>query len=114
MDDRQFDTLAQRIGATDRRGFLKALLGIGGVAVTGVLGVEAASAAPQERVQICHATGNGSFRLITVAASAVDAHLDHGDGQLGSSDHCTACGDACVYYCIGETWGCCNDSQCLL
>ena len=113
MDDRQFDTLARRIGTADRRGFLKALLGLGGVAVTGMLGVEAVSAEPQELVQICHATGNGEFQLITVAENAVATHLAHGDAYLGTDNHCTACGDACVLFCISTSSGCCNDGSCL-
>ena len=33
----------------------------------------------QEKVEICHLTGNGKYVTISVAASAVQAHLDHGD-----------------------------------
>ena len=31
------------------------------------------------KVTLCHKTGNGTFRAITVAKSAVAAHLRHGD-----------------------------------
>ena len=31
------------------------------------------------RVALCHKTGNGTFHAITVAKSAVAAHLRHGD-----------------------------------
>ena len=45
MDDRKFDTLARELGRRNRRGFLKAMLGIGGVAVSGTLVVTDAAAA---------------------------------------------------------------------
>ena len=95
MDDRHFDSLARQLGRENRRGFLKMLLGIGGVVIAGRIGIEAASAAPKEKVSLCHAIGDGSFRLITVAENAVAAHLAHGDGYLLTDDHCSACGDAC-------------------
>ena len=43
--------------------------------------------APDEgpKVQLCHRTGNGSYRLIEVAASAEPAHRAHGDGQIGEA-----------------------------
>jgi len=31
------------------------------------------------KVALCHLTGNGSYRLITVSSNAVPAHLAHGD-----------------------------------
>ena len=34
-----------------------------------------------ERVPLCHVTGNGSYRPITVNISAVPAHMAHGDGD---------------------------------
>ena len=34
-----------------------------------------------EKVVLCHATGNGTYRPITVSMSAVPAHMAHGDGQ---------------------------------
>ena len=34
---------------------------------------------PGEKVDLCHLTGNGSYRLINVAAAAVPAHMAHGD-----------------------------------
>ncbi len=45
MDDRRFDMLARELGRRNRRGFLKAMLGIGGVAVSGTLVVTDAAAA---------------------------------------------------------------------
>jgi len=35
------------------------------------------------KVQVCHRTGNGSFHLISIGASAEPAHLAHGDGKPG-------------------------------
>jgi hypothetical protein len=32
---------------------------------------------------LCHATGNGAYRLLSVNPSAVSAHLGHGDGVPG-------------------------------
>ena len=36
-----------------------------------------------EKVPLCHATGNGTYRPITVSISAVPAHMAHGDGEPG-------------------------------
>jgi len=44
-----------------------------------------------EKVEICHRTGNGSTHTLCVAADAVQAHLDHGD-LLGSCDEVNSCG----------------------
>ena len=44
-----------------------------------------------EKVEICHRTGNGSSHTICVDADAVQAHLDHGD-LLGSCDEVNSCG----------------------
>jgi hypothetical protein len=41
-----------------------------------------------EKVLICHTTGNGSFHLIEVSQSAVDAHLAHGDVMPGDGGSC--------------------------
>ena len=44
-----------------------------------------------EKVQICHVTGNGSSHTLCVDASAVPDHLAHGD-LLGSCDEVYDCG----------------------
>ncbi|MGB1518397.1 MAG: T9SS type A sorting domain-containing protein, partial [Crocinitomicaceae bacterium] len=44
-----------------------------------------------EKVEICHRTGNGSSHTICVDADAVPAHLAHGD-LLGSCDEVFDCG----------------------
>lgn len=44
-----------------------------------------AQAAPDAKVELCHQDGAGRFNLISVSASAVDAHLDnHGDVLAGA------------------------------
>ena len=43
----------------------------------------ASSTAPQEKVQVCHKTGNGSFHLISISINAESAHVAHGDGEPG-------------------------------
>jgi hypothetical protein len=43
----------------------------------------ASSTAPQEKVQVCHKSGNGSFHLISISINAESAHVAHGDGQPG-------------------------------
>ena len=35
------------------------------------------------KVSLCHSTGNGSYHMIEVAASAEPAHRAHGDGKVG-------------------------------
>ncbi len=34
---------------------------------------------PQDKVSVCHRTGNGGSHLITVSGNAVPAHMRHGD-----------------------------------
>lgn len=34
---------------------------------------------PQDKVTICHVTGNGGSHQITVSGNALDAHMRHGD-----------------------------------
>jgi hypothetical protein len=47
----------------------------------------AARAANNDKVSLCHRTGEKGFMLISVAAPAVAAHLDHGDGRPGAPVH---------------------------
>jgi hypothetical protein len=37
------------------------------------------------KVDVCHRTGNGSYRPINVSRNALDAHLRHGDAQPGDA-----------------------------
>jgi len=43
----------------------------------------ASSAVPEDKVQVCHKTGNGSFHLISISTNAESAHTAHGDGRPG-------------------------------
>ena len=36
-------------------------------------------------VAVCHGTGNGTFRSLSVAPSAVDAHIRHGDASFAGN-----------------------------
>ena len=42
-----------------------------------------AAMAGSANVDVCHRTGSGAFGLISVAGTAVPAHLQHGDGRVG-------------------------------
>lgn len=44
-----------------------------------------ASAKQDSKVEVCHKTGNGSFHMISISSSALDAHLAHGDGMPGQA-----------------------------
>lgn len=50
------------------------------VAANGPLAVESAV-----KIDLCHVTGNGAFRLINVSRSAEPAHRAHGDGEPGGA-----------------------------
>lgn len=52
-------------------------------ALIGMTLVAAPADAKNEKVDVCHITGNGSFQLINVSENAVRAHVDHGDGLIG-------------------------------
>lgn len=47
-----------------------ALVAIGTATVVG---------SPQDKVDVCHQTGNGSFHVINISANALPAHMNHGD-----------------------------------
>jgi hypothetical protein len=68
-----------------------ALAGAGALALLGPRG----GSAKNNKVQICHHNDNGSWNLIEVSTNAAEAHLGHGDGLLGSQNHCGSCGDMC-------------------
>jgi len=44
-----------------------------------VLATGAIAGGKNEKVTLCHLTGNGSFHQITVSVNAMPAHLRHGD-----------------------------------
>jgi hypothetical protein len=49
------------------------------------LGVAAVQETPTLKVQLCHRTGNGRYRVIEVSVSAERAHRAHGDGRIGEA-----------------------------
>ena len=105
MDGKRFDALTRSMAqGRSRRALLRGLIGGGAAVVATKAG--SALAAPKAKVDICHVTGNGNSHLISVSANAIPAHEAHGDGYLGSTEHCSACGDACA-----SGRGCC-DGQC--
>lgn len=100
MDDKHFDNLTRAFAAGhSRRGFLRGA--IAGASALTLVGWRGASA-ENSKTQICHLGDDGAYSLIEVSDNAVGAHLGHGDGLLGSQDHCSSCGDACTGY---ETCG---------
>lgn len=48
-------------------------------------------AAKREKVTLCHLTGNGSYRMISVAPNAVSAHLKHGDFEAIACNGSLSC-----------------------
>ena len=73
MDADRFDTLTRTLilGAPSRRAVLRGLAAAAGLSLGRRPGV---GAERHENVTVCH-----KGRLIEVAASAVQAHVDHGD-----------------------------------
>jgi hypothetical protein len=53
------------------------------VQVTGNSATVVSEVRSNEKVALCHATGNGSYHLIDVSTSAEPAHRAHGDGKVG-------------------------------
>ena len=44
-----------------------------------VLATSVIAGGANEKMTLCHRTGNGSFHQITISVNAVPAHLRHGD-----------------------------------
>ena len=66
---------------------MRKLLMIGALALvaTGTVTV-VANAAGQTKSDICHLDRDaGTYELINVADPALDAHFDHGDGEIGEA-----------------------------
>jgi len=53
------------------------------VQVTGASAVVVSEARTDHKVTLCHSTGNGSYRSISVSTAAEPAHRGHGDGKVG-------------------------------
>lgn len=52
-------------------------------ASTSASGAASIASRTSDKVSLCHATGQGAYQLLSVAAPAESAHLGHGDGQIG-------------------------------
>lgn len=77
MESQRFDSLTRMMASgASRRTVLRGALG-GALAAVGLRSV--AGAAPAAKVDICHQTGNGTYRHINVSVNALDAHIAHGD-----------------------------------
>lgn len=76
MEPRRLDNLSRMMAnGASRRALLRCVLG-GAVAA---VGLRAEVSARPNKVDICHLTGNGSYRHISVSENTLDAHLAHGD-----------------------------------
>lgn len=89
MDGRGFDDVTRRLASgVSRRQMLRGLAG--GAFGMIVLGKAARVAAEADKVTICHKPGTPAERTLSVASSAVAAHIAHGDveGPCASPDPC--------------------------
>ena len=53
-----------------------------------VLATGAIAGGNNEKMTLCHVTGNGSFHQITVSVNAVPAHMQHGDALVDDYGDC--------------------------
>ena len=53
-----------------------------------VLATGAIAGGNNQKVTVCHVTGNGSFHQITVSEHAVPAHMQHGDVAVDEYGDC--------------------------
>ena len=53
-----------------------------------VLATGAIAGGNNEKMTVCHVTGNGSFHQITVSVNAVPAHMQHGDALVDDYGDC--------------------------
>ena len=96
MDGNRFDDLTRAIqgGATRRR-----VLGAVAGGLAAAFGARRAIGAPASKVGICHRTGNGRSKYITVNWNAAPAHAAHGDvidvDLQTDPNNCGACGNVC-------------------
>jgi hypothetical protein len=58
---------------------------VGAAAVIVAFVVPAVATAGQDRVELCHLTGDGTYVPIEVADPAYETHMGHGDGQPGQA-----------------------------
>src|SRR5690349_16906961 len=89
MDQYRFDGIAKTLAtATSRRTALRLM--VGSAATLSLIRRSEPVTAKAQRVTLCH-QGDAGPQTITVAESAVDAHLAHGDvvGPCASVNFCT-------------------------
>jgi hypothetical protein len=123
MDDTRFDTWVRVVGGSvTRRGALGLLAGLVGLGLSETAAKRrqgkrrrrqrdrrVATEKANEKVTLCHRTGNGSFHPITVGVSAVPAHLNHGDFPRASAEANGCCTDAdCTHLDGGANGQVCN------
>lgn len=78
MDGNRFDDIVRTLGAgRSRRGVLKTFAAALGA--VGLTSVGATADAKEAKITLCHKPGTAAEHAITVAQSAVPAHVRHGD-----------------------------------
>jgi hypothetical protein len=91
MEGRGFDDFVRRLAeGQSRRSVLRGLVGGGAALVAARAG--SSLAAPKDKVTICHRPGTVDEETLSVANSAVQAHLGHGD-SLGACSTCDCAED---------------------
>ena len=64
--------------------FTLRIIGITVALLTPAMVLAQNSPAKAGKVNVCHVTGNGTYRLININKNALPAHLDHGDAVPGT------------------------------
>ncbi|MBZ5585096.1 MAG: hypothetical protein LAQ30_23370 [Acidobacteriia bacterium] len=64
--------------------FTLRIIGITVALLTPAMVLAQNSPAKAGKVNVCHVTGNGTYRLININKNALPAHLDHGDAGPAS------------------------------
>jgi hypothetical protein len=92
MDGHRFDKLTKTLaGSHSRRGFARIAAGGTIAAMLGRSKADLRGTAASADIALCHKPGSDEQSVVTVASSALQAHLDHGD--IVRIDCCP--GDAC-------------------
>ena len=102
MEGSRFDALTRRLATGHtRRSVFRGLAGGGLLLATGA---GTTRARPAEKVTICHKPGTPAEKTMTVSASAVDAHVGHGDHP----GRCLACSVEGAMECDGTGFVTCD------
>jgi hypothetical protein len=106
MEAHRFDSLTKRLATrASRRSALRGLAG-GALAAAGWAG--AASAAPSEKVTICHWDDElGIYQQLSISENALGGHRRHGDFLLPENGTCGDCNTFCP-----ATAGICEIGSC--